>query len=739
MRKYIIPIVTVILFIFCTVKDAKSQRKLKYKDVFDAAQNKSKPEAYTLLLSFQKQDPFFANSYFQLGAIAKFWAKDYDPLTKLPEATLFIYNTKLYYGLAKLKLAEEGTKNRELYENSGIVPANKKLTVEEITKFIENQIIDIKEYETKIIIITNYYNKSVESYNKCVEEFKNINTDFSTIKDMLLNTDTELLKKIDKIESNFDSTIYYFNKYKTEIATFPIRSYNQQYQLKSIETFRLDGLTNANFLNNSITLWNYGEWTKNVKNELNNQIKENRISIDITNKELNKSFENIINSNYTDDIKQYEIDKKQYYRIEKYDYNSLVSNLFSSKEKTNEYLIFSKNTLNNPQTKGISLQKRCIYQKELIDKKRIADSINDIFSKNISENKISKYKDFFFNNYNGNQGLSNYSTSLKTTVENTQNQSFENLKQSLISNLFFDLSDTSFFNNKEIKISAKIVIPDISNVVINNYYTTEIIQTTENEYLISGYTKNKTKITGFIAIASQDKKILKLIRTENTSTSNDICLLSAVCSNSYFTILHSRTEKETKNILFQYDKNGVLQKKYDFGISDVPRMIKYDEINDNIMVVFMGNEFNSITNKSNLETIISLNLQSSELNFKQEIKVSGTIFDIIKMDTNFFIFNNFTSYTSTNGTTITSTAGNLNTNIYLTILNEKGLVQNEHCFLTKTPIFGIKASKINSNVINILGLVTNNTNITSEIIKNNKLYYSLISFKGEKIYSNWHD
>ncbi|MCK5029541.1 MAG: hypothetical protein KAR57_07900, partial [Bacteroidales bacterium] len=92
-----ITIITILFIIFIVNPNIFAQKKLDYQDVFDVVLKKDNEKAYTLLLAFQKQDPDFANTYFQLGIIAKQWAKDFNPFTEFEYTKHFIYNTKLYF------------------------------------------------------------------------------------------------------------------------------------------------------------------------------------------------------------------------------------------------------------------------------------------------------------------------------------------------------------------------------------------------------------------------------------------------------------------------------------------------------------------------------------------------------------------------------------------------------------------------------------------------------------------
>ena len=113
---------------------------------------------------------------------------------------------------------------------------------------------------------------------------------------------------------------------------------------------------------------------------------------------------------------------------------------------------------------------------------------------------------------------------------------------------------------------------------------------------------------------------------------------------------------------------------------------------------------------------------------------------MVRVNNKFLLFSNFLNYNDLNGNPIYSKAGtqNNNTNILVTILS-KGMVKKQIPFFNPNPFFGVKALKINSNTLNILGykseLIPTNYNTLS--IK--ELYYELNNAQGGKIYSAWHD
>ena len=292
-----------------------------------------------MLLSFQKQDPEFANTYFQLSLLAIDRAKKYYPLTELENVKYFTYNSKLFLGLAKLKVKDDKRSNRSYYENAEIEKVDGKIKFEKIDTFLTVKNEDITEYEKNVIETTEFFHKSSEKYHECIRIFKNINGKFSKIKNVYLSETPELNTQLTYLEMSFDSCLFYFKEYKDNLADYPLKDYKQQYKLKIIITYRLDGLTGANFLENQIVLWDYKTWVNQVRKTINTDIKNNRDKIVETNNLIDNKIRELSEERYSDDYKGQKIDKKFIYKIEKYDNKSLLISLLKYKQSLIEFLL----------------------------------------------------------------------------------------------------------------------------------------------------------------------------------------------------------------------------------------------------------------------------------------------------------------------------------------------------------------------------------------------------------------
>ncbi len=734
------------LFIFLlliTSIEVSSQKKLKYKKVYESVLTKKPTEVYPLLLEFQRQDPFHVNTYFQLAVIAERWSKTYDPLRSIDDVKYFIYNTRLFYGLAKSKMTtKEVRKNRKYYNNLGIQTTKKKIQFEDINSLLDSKITENKTHDNNINVIYNNYNISLKHYSNCVKIFKKINQEHNKLKDLYLVADNSLNVELNKLSALFDSTLYYFQEYKTLISNYPIKDYNQKYKLLPIEVYRLHGLTTSVFLENDIRLWNYGKWVGEVKSVINGDIKKIRKNITETDNQLSKKITEFKNyKGYSNNLKGAKVDEKKAFLINKYDFKSLTLALFKFKESKIDYLLSSLDEMNNPDN-NISIVKKAKYYEKLIYKKKKTDSLNRYFKSLITPLNISKYKNFIDTKYRSEAGLNSYYSNETKALKSNMDNNLNNLKKVILKNINkYSELDSVMYKNK--KISLKNKYPDFENANLKSYYTTTV-KTFENYTYVAGYYKqSKTNISSFIAKFDKSKKIEWLKNYNISNKTNDCISKLYAYENGCYAVVESTDNEGLKNTLLSIDKSGKELLRKEINSKYISRYLDYDDINELIIVAFKGTNYNPLDNGFDSLSIYQLNLKG-DINWNKKIKIEGNLVNIIKMNKTYVLFNNFSRYINNTGKLEKNISGGENdkskTNLIAIQLNEFGKIINEKSYLSEKPYFIVKIVKINSEAINALGVKDIAQNFL-EVKKAEKapLFYSLINSKLQQYYTNWYE
>ena len=733
----------VILSIFILILSGyflEAQKRISYYDVYEIIKESDHDKAYTLLLAVQKQDPDFANAYFQLGMIAKAWTMEFNPFTEFEYTKLFIYNTKLYFNLAKLKIKDDKKKNIEFFLNASIKFEGKKLTFEEISSFIDQKVSEIKEYEDNITKIIKYFNLSSDKYNECVNIFMQINSEYTKINNIYLTEDEDFLNQMNMLETNFDSTLFYFKKYKESLVKYPLKGYNQNYRLNDIITYRLDGLTNSNFLNNNILLWDYKKWVQTVKKTKEEKVSDNRKEIYERDEKMQNQINQLLTKNYSDIYKLYKLDDKFVYKIEKYDNNSLLIKLFKLNEAKINYLTAYRKVINNPlNVYKYSLSSKSLHCNNLLEKKFITDSLNSKFKLGINAGQVKKYQKFYSSKYKGLEGLTVYSKNQKNLILKKQNTAFENLKKKLYINTYHNQNDSVLYGKQQIDIKRH--YPDINIQTKGKYYITDFKTRKDSSNCFSGFYKDKTgKIGGFSGV-SKDFNKLRFFKKTISDTAHILHLLIEPFPGGCFTMETSMSNSISNTLIKFSDKGKVLQKKK-IPFNKIPRFMKYDDINNSIIIVFNGMNLDQTNENNDDEQIIyHMNLDDELKTYVIRMPAKSYIFDIIKMDKRIFVFSNYIYFVKNDGTKSWSLAGKnvYDTNILVSIISLNGIIEKQVSINYDQAFFGAKAIKLNSNKINVLGFKTQYLNKGYNKLKDKELYYLLIDSDAKEIYSSWHD
>jgi len=725
--------------------NANAQRKLKYKDVYDLVLIGNDEKSYSLLLEYQRQDPEFINTYFQLGLISFNWAKTYDPLTDMEMVEYFIYNSKLYYNLAigKLKLDDKDVKrNKDFYMNVDILKQIDKIEYEDVNNLLLQKVEEIKKHDINVHLIAQNFSQSIEHYNKCTQLFMEINKDNSKIKDIYLAPSTDLNLKIEKIIYSYDSAMYFFEKYKSAIKNYPIKNYNQTLFIKQIDTYRLDGLTNSNFLEPTILIWDYKTWAQNLKDVLDKNIDNLRKEISTTNTELSSKETSLnIAKGYSDDYLGYELDEKLLFKIEKFDYQSIITSLFNYRDSKIDLILQNKKLFNNylDTVNNININTKAKNYVQTLNLYEKSDSLLTILENRVIDKNIKKYDNFITTNYISNSGIKKYPSDEKKIVKTLFTNSLDNFKKSIILDKKIFIKDSVILKYNDIELNTKIKTPNFKTDIAKKYYTTNIIKNDAGEYYFTGYLQQSTGSQTFIAKADKNKNITLLKTTPLTNNNYESGKLINAIENGFLVVTHSQNGIINKNTIYKYDLTGNQTLKLDLAQTKMPQYVKFDDINDNLIITYKGNEYNKFSSKSDTLIIEKINTLTKLLEWKKEINIIGNIFDIVKVDTIYNIFCNFTSYKDVDGLIKTSKSSNKidASNILIIQITESGNILKMFPIFSTNQFFGISALKIDSETINIVGLKTSEKNILNIKIENtDEIYYQIINTKLETIYTN---
>ena len=258
-KKNILQALILCLLLLMSSNIISYSQEVKYEDIYNQIGTLKPQQLYFRLYLYQNQNPHFANTYVQLGYTAEQVLKELDPLRDFELANYWVGNAVLYYSLFSRFLdANEVRRNREYYSNLPIETAGKRIENEDVLNYVYQRSNFFNNYKDSVALIYKALEKSKDHYNNCVKIFNQINENYDNLNEVLLHTNPTFLTTLESLEKEYSECIESFNSYKSLLNAYPIRGYYQVYRLKDIETYRLDGITNSDFLKDTFDLWDYG-------------------------------------------------------------------------------------------------------------------------------------------------------------------------------------------------------------------------------------------------------------------------------------------------------------------------------------------------------------------------------------------------------------------------------------------------------------------------------------------------
>ncbi len=727
MKKYL-------TFIFIIFSSAIYAQTPKYNNIIDLIEQKNFTKAYTLLYDYQAKNPEFANTYFQLGNITYDMTFKSDPIKNLSESEYYIYNTKLYYGLCinKLQAQEKDVKhNEKYYKTDSELKKIDKLNNEIVINLLDKRLDKIKEYDKNIHSTVKNFNNFIDTYHKTTEIFIEIITQYPNLANLYLEEKSKLLKELNRLSLNYDSTIFYYNKYINGLNNYPILTYHQQISPQPIKTYRLQGISQPNFLADTITIWDYKSWAEALRTKLNGDISHFRQTISKANKELANKEREIKNyQGFSNSLKPFNIEQKIIFEIEKFDYNSLITSLLQYRTEKIRLLVKSKRKFNDTTTFLPLIQTRSKELFDLISIKLKADSLINIAENKTTKDNYQKHKDFLDFNYNGYDGLKNYFKSQKIEINQITQEAIKN-------NLYITYRDvfgltakqkTIKYQDKILKNYVEKIAPEAAQT--NQFYTLDIALTKDGSKYITGYYKTSMGSMGFVAKITNNQ-VAWFKNTSNSPRVTQYGIKITGNTKGCYVIIRTIINDKPINTLLQFDSEGNQKLNIKLSPQQIPRNLYIDDINQTAIITFQGKNVDKYN-----DTDKKLSIQKIDLSKKSEIwtknfTLEGNIINIIKFDTTYHIFANYKN------ATISQTAFlNDGYNILHIRISDNGDQIETDEIKSEFFCYGLNIYKINSNTLELIGLTQKVDIYKTKFNKLPKPYIIFITKNNKTIYQN---
>lgn len=390
---------------------AHADAQKKYEEIYINLPTWSVDQSYSELMDYQRKDPYLANVYIQLGVISEHKLIGTDPLREIENTQFWAKNAELFWGNLKVYYKENDARHSDFYENLNIPMKGSRLTDAEVMDFVKKHQTFCKNYADSAQILYDALERSKKAYNICLTTYRDICDNYTTLNEALLCYDKGLIEKLKILEVNYNECISQFNYYKQVLKQHPLLNYRQIYDVKPIPTFRLDGLTNSDFLQNRFFIWDYKLWVDDYMKKIKDDILPLRKEIESINAKFVSGYEEWKLGKTSVVTAEPAYDDYFLFRLGRYDNNSLVRELFSYLESRRVLLAMAQDSLALPvdslpanRNRHLRHLYRASQQYMTADQNRQA--LANFMSDKNNDARIRRFDDFFKKNYGSNKIVS---------------------------------------------------------------------------------------------------------------------------------------------------------------------------------------------------------------------------------------------------------------------------------------------------------------------------------------------
>ena len=219
----------------------------------------TKEQAIYQLEQYQLQHPQFAGVYYHLGKHSEELLATIHPILNYDYLSRVLYNARVYYGNCIHYAQNSSLKDEDFV---GIPTQGKKIAYEDIVRYGRKKLEHVKAVKGRVDALYNSYYRMVERYGACRHMFSDFCESYPGEKQAHLRLQAADVEVLNRLVAEFDSLQLDIVAFEQALSAYPIEAYHPRFVYHDIRLYRLDGLTHSNFMDDTIPLWNYGEFAK---------------------------------------------------------------------------------------------------------------------------------------------------------------------------------------------------------------------------------------------------------------------------------------------------------------------------------------------------------------------------------------------------------------------------------------------------------------------------------------------
>jgi hypothetical protein len=407
--------ISLVLILSLSVSSVLAQ-KVKYKDIFELISAKQYDLAEPFLKTYLKDNTDNPNAYLYMGEIYKVKAEAQDILLNTDRSIQQMDSAILYFDNSLKGLTEKTIKKDKeyyvAYNQRDLRTGEFGVTLSNVKYDLEKKIQGLRERIDKVRMTKFYFTESERLYKRANGLFVKTQAAYPGQRELYLRADEPVVANLSNLSMIYDSSAKFFEYYKGSLENFKQTKYRQQWSVREIADFKVDGKELTDFYGDELKVWDYKKFATKTLDVIEKEVKptqDNLVKYDIEINKLRMKLETDSVSVISDLTKL--VDSMLDTQLKKFDPDPLPMDIFGLKIADLEY---KSRLIENMETEDSD----DVYKKldAVKAEVKILGRLDSLGSKTASRNldeDIINYQQFVKNTFSKGDILKSYVRSLK--------------------------------------------------------------------------------------------------------------------------------------------------------------------------------------------------------------------------------------------------------------------------------------------------------------------------------------
>ena len=278
MKQFFKPFALIIYFVVAVLSDSLGQ-KMKYKDLFPLLENGDYAQGGALLRQYLN-DPKNAqqpSACLQMAHYYEYLSKGVDPLRETNQHLKYLDSTLNFLSRSESLITEKSLKKYDkyfqAYNRRDLRTGKFGVKLDHIHNDIEKRKSRLETRKVAVTTLKKHHQAFVRNYQEASKTYQQLVTDYVepvrfqlTANDDALQATAQIEKSYDSANTSFDLYVKSLRQLGKEEAKLPT------YEAQPIAQFGRDGLTETDFYNDAVVVWDYQAWAKAAVDYINDEV-----------------------------------------------------------------------------------------------------------------------------------------------------------------------------------------------------------------------------------------------------------------------------------------------------------------------------------------------------------------------------------------------------------------------------------------------------------------------------------